>query len=237
MKSKDGAVIIGCTHSGVENADRVISELKKDGIKEGDLLAFEMPQRQADANMRQIERTGVIRLLPKMMALAKVWELVPKDAELPPEMQYERELVIRVKEQLLFQQVLFEYFVKNKIRVLGFGSFPVNERIRRMLEKVKKSGFEGTLTKKQGLLVGLAMGPLQEKFWKKRLKGKKPRFGVCGLEHLPAVKRIVAYRKATRITKAPLKERIARRSRWTFARLLYRTRKEARKARKRMRRK
>ncbi len=176
MKDPKGAVIIGCVHRGQKNAEKVIAVLKKNGIKEGDLIGVEHSRKNLNEIIAEVgsNRPSAFTILQQQIKIIQFQNAIKA---LPfSETISLRATLFELKGNLhstIFKNTLFKFLLSKKVK---FMPFDVNW----------KANVHSTQI----------VVPVREKFWGKKFKGKKPQFVIAGTAHLSALKKIVPYRKA-----------------------------------------
>ncbi|MAG21791.1 MAG: hypothetical protein CL943_00600 [Candidatus Diapherotrites archaeon] len=123
MKSKGGAVLIGFVHSGLDNANRVIDELEKCGIKKGDLVAREESRANVEFITNLIEEGKVGRILNAIdTKVAETGERMREKGANQEELVARKLELQSVKQDLIFQVEIQKFFISKKVRFLPLES-------------------------------------------------------------------------------------------------------------------
>ncbi len=234
MKKKGGAILIGFKHAGLENAKRVIAELEKQGLKNGDLIALEGHKEAVKLSLKLVgNRMEAERLCKGHAGIisnleADIFHLknsARKGADVAKALRTSKAFLKfenYTLDSLIFNQIVYSLFVAKKARLLPLDK----ESAVRRASPGKATG------RREERIRALVLIPIREKRWKRVLQNapEKPRFVLCGGTHLSAVKKMIPYEKA--INLAPVKERIKQTPKAVYSRLLY----KAIKAKKKLRR-
>ncbi len=227
MEKKAATVLIGCSHVGIKNAEKVIKELEQNNIKKGDLVAIEGLADEHVSGMKKfIRKYGFVNAAVLYLHSGKNnYSSLSLNEAFGDFNKYSVE-----SEHVWFNFCLLDFFIEKKVRLLGLE----NARLNRRFQKLTADRMSGTeLDKRKERLWRLMAVPLREKFWKNKLLslGEQPRFILVGAGHLSALKRIVPCQKVVDLSekKAGLTERVKRELELSSLRLAYRTRQAKRK--------
>jgi hypothetical protein len=93
-------------------------------------------------------------------------------------------------EEEMFYVRLFKFLQQKKARIMHLeSSRHLGLRSRYLYDYLEN------LNLKSLKMFRLMTVPIREKFWAKKLKGKKPAFVLAGAGHIPAIKKMIPYRK------------------------------------------
>lgn len=234
MKSKNGAILIGYKHSGQENANLVINELERQGIKEGDVLADEISKAYLDSLKKKVIGGRIvyfnIRIDHKIETTTKQLEKEPGNQELQVNLEHFQNM----KQDFIFQTELMKFFLRKKIRVVPLESNAMFNRTSKWLYDTAATNAKGNVVKKMETIGKFITFPVRENHWKKVLQSSKPKFVMAGATHLPAIKRMTPYKKCIDLSQQSLRSRTKERIKADWTRLQCKVRQEKRKIKQRM---
>ncbi len=240
MKQKGGAILIGMSHTGKENVDRVIQALIGNGIKRGDLVAVEKSPDDLKRLKKEIEEGRVSELIKLFTRGIRSVEEQIKSCKSSDELKRLQPLKDELKSALndkIFEYKFYNFLFSKGCKILTLDS---NAKLKKMQSmnayswKEKLAETPIKVSRKQKLIGSFLTVPIREAYFRKRLQGTVPKFVVVGVGHLSAVKRMLPYEKALDLSDANLAKRATRRIKADFIRTQYKAIKIWKKAKRRV---
>ncbi len=196
MKNNKGAIAIGINHTGMQNGLNVVEALKENGFKKGDKVAFEMSEQnihEIKEIIKSKEKTKYIiyelnNELNQMKEKIKKAKFKKNSVELKQYKLQKKELEYAVNESLFLIPV-FDFLFSNKAVII-----PLRGKTN-FAERAIKFEHKSFSSRKNKRFFDFFKIPVQEKLFKKNLKGKNPKFVLTGWAHLSAVKKMIYCRK------------------------------------------
>ncbi|MFH1664066.1 MAG: hypothetical protein ABH986_04645 [archaeon] len=168
MKAKDGAVIIGLQHRGVENAFKTVSVLESHGLKKNDEVLLEFSPSVVDTAL-----SSFILLKKSNSGLS------------------DGEILLRLNPINQFVLVVSDFLKKKGAKVINL-DYPRSEsRNKRLLTDVLAKNKNAERSMK---FIKFRFS-IREKMWGKKVNGMKPAFALIGVGHISAVKKMIPFRK------------------------------------------
>jgi len=231
-KRKDGAVIVGYVHTGLKNADAVIDELERQGIKTGNVVAKE-------TSLKGLQEIESIIDKGKLNSVNNRIDFEIAKAEDGLRTSRNRDnLLVRIaqlksaKSDLVFQSEVVKFLRAKGVKIVCLDSNAMAGKISDFWLEKHELLAKGKRNKKKEKIEKLVSTPIREKHWRKVLQGTKPNFVLAGAAHLPAIKKMVSYSKAVDLSVRPLRQRIRGRFRGEMVRMRYKLIQTQRKRRR-----
>ncbi len=226
MRTKGGAIIIGMLHEGEENADKVIKALIENGIKEGQIVAMEKSPKGFQSDKELFQNGLFFRTIENFERRLNETRQHIKSCndkkELKELKRNERSCSSSV-DTLRFLYRLYDFLFKKRVEILPISSFAKEQTARSMKPQ----------TRKRKRIYNFVVHPIRENYWKKQLRGKKPRFVLVGVNHVSAVKKMIPYERVIKIDQSSFVRKTFYRIEHASIRAHYRAIKEWKKAKRR----
>jgi hypothetical protein len=188
MKSKEGAVIIGLLHSGEKSALNVIKLLEAEGIKEDDLIALELSEIKSKYFEEKIKSGNINDILNALRNQRSIIANQIKKTE-RTEPEYKSKVVglsnkLYYIDKDLCSYTLLNFLASKKAKIINLQFSDPTQKMNNFETRRLRNYF---------------VYSVRENTWKKRLEGKNPAFVLSGINHIPAIKRFVRYRKIVKM--------------------------------------
>jgi hypothetical protein len=240
MKKKGGAILIGTWHSGENAAKETIAELEKHGIRKGDLVGVERSKQdflwlKMESNPAILKKT--VENIDRRLADFDKRASEATDAKTKEYWRLKKEAWTEVRENAIFDSVLFNFLFSKKVKFLPLESYPRAIKTSDLLAEQSIDEFHGRkVSKAQKRIARFMEVPIREKFYRRQLQANNPKFVLIGAGHLAAVKRMIPYEKTVNLSKEGLAKRVISSIGVELVRAQYRATREWQKAKRRIKR-